>query len=104
MDLLAAEAVWDAASWCRVRTMRVNRPARFSVSLSPVVLRRVKALARARGWSTSRVMADLVRAGLDVHAREREHFLAVAGRLARATDQAELEALREELARLSFGN
>jgi hypothetical protein len=35
---------------------------------------------------------------------KREHFLAVAGRLARATDQAELEALREELARLTFGN
>ena len=82
--------------------MRVNRPARFSVSLSPVVLRRVKALARARGWSTSRAMADLVRAGLDVH--DREHFLAVAGRLARSTDQAELDALREELARLTFGN
>jgi GAF domain-containing protein len=49
-------------------------------------------------------MADLVRAGLDVHEREREHFLTVAGRLARAIDQAELEALREELARLTFGN
>jgi len=49
-------------------------------------------------------MSDLVRAGLDVHDREREHFLAVAGRLARATDQAELEALREELARLAFGS
>ncbi len=84
--------------------MRVHRPARFSVSLAPVVLRRVKALARARGQSTSRVMADLVRTGLDAHDREREHFLAVAGRLARATDQAELDALREELAHLTFGN
>ena len=45
-----------------------------------------------------------VRAGLDVHDREREHFLAVAARLARATDEAELEALREELARVTFGN
>jgi hypothetical protein len=49
-------------------------------------------------------MADLVRAGLDAQDREREHFLAVAGRLARATDAAELQALREELARLTFGN
>jgi hypothetical protein len=49
-------------------------------------------------------MADLVRTGLDVQDREREHFLAVASRLARATDQAELETLREELARLTFGN
>ncbi len=55
-------------------------------------------------WSTSRVRADLVRAGLDVHDRERQHFLAVAGRLARATDRAELATLREELARLTFGN
>ena len=70
----------------------------------PVVLRRVKALARARDWSTRRVMADLVRAGLDVHDRERELFLAVAGRLARATDEAELETLQDELARLTFGN
>jgi len=49
-------------------------------------------------------MADLVRAGLDVHDREREYFLGVARRLARATDQAELDALREELARLTFGS
>ena len=49
-------------------------------------------------------MADLVRAGLDVHDRERELFLAVAGRLARATDEAELETLQDELARLTFGN
>jgi hypothetical protein len=49
-------------------------------------------------------MADLVRAGLDAHDREREHFLAMAGRLARATEQGELEALREELARLTFGS
>jgi len=49
-------------------------------------------------------MADLVRAGLDVHDREREHLLALAGRLAGATDETELEALQEELARLTFGN
>jgi hypothetical protein len=48
-------------------------------------------------------MADLVRAGLDIHDREREQFLAVAGRPARATEQGELETLREELARLTFG-
>jgi hypothetical protein len=84
--------------------MQVNRPARFSASLSPVVLRRVKALARARGWSMSRVIADLVRSGLDVHDREREHFLDVAHRLGRAQNPAELKALQEELARLTFGN
>jgi hypothetical protein len=55
--------------------MRVDRPVCFSVSLS-----------------------------LDVHDREREHFLAVAGRLVQATAPAELETLREELARLTFGN
>jgi len=82
----------------------INRQVRLSVGLSPVVLRRVKALARARNQSTSRAMADLIRVGLDAHDREREHFLAVAGRLARATDEAELEALQEELARLTFGN
>jgi hypothetical protein len=49
-------------------------------------------------------MTDLIRAWLDVHDREREHFLAVAGRLARTTDQPELEKLREELARLTFGS
>jgi hypothetical protein len=48
-------------------------------------------------------MADLVRVGLDVHDHDHEHFLAVAGRLARS-EQAEMEALQEELARLTFGN
>lgn len=49
-------------------------------------------------------MADLIRAGLDVHDRAREHFLAVAGRLARGADETELKALQEELARLTFGS
>ncbi len=84
--------------------MRINRPVRFSVGLSPVVLRRVKALARSRRQTTSRALANLVQAGLDAYDRERERFLEVAGRLARATDPAELEALREELARLTFGS
>ncbi len=77
---------------------------RQSVSLSPRVARRVKALAQSRRESANRVIADLVESGLDAHDRERQHFLELADRLSRATDPAEQKSLKEELAHLTFGD
>jgi hypothetical protein len=74
------------------------------VSLSAGVARKVRALARAKRASTSRVIAELVESGLQVHDAERDRFLTLADRLAGSSDPAEQQQLKEELARLTFGN
>ena len=80
------------------------RPLRQSVSLSAGVARRVRALARAKRASTSRVIAELVESGLQAHDAERDRFLQLADRLTRSTNAAEQEQIKEELARLTFGD
>lgn len=77
---------------------------RQSVTLPPRVAKRVKSLAKSRRTSASRVLVDLVESGLDAADRERQHFLDVAERLAQSKDPAEQARLKEELARLTFGD
>jgi hypothetical protein len=50
------------------------------------------------------VIAELVETGLNAQAQERKRFLDLAGRLACSTDADEQRRLKEELARLTFGN
>jgi len=80
-----------------------DKSLRQSVSLAPRTARRVKALAKARRASASRVIAELIESGLEVQERERQRFFEIADRLASSTDSAEQKRLKEELARLTFG-
>ena len=80
------------------------KPFRQTVSLPTRLARRVKTLAQTRRTSASRVMAELIETGLDAREQERRHFLDLADRLARSADAAEQQRLKEELARLTFGN
>jgi hypothetical protein len=77
---------------------------RQSVSLPRRTALRVKALARTRRASASRVIADLIESGLEVQERERQRFFELADRLARSSRPAEQKRLKEELARLTFGD
>jgi hypothetical protein len=77
---------------------------RQSVSLPSQVAKRVRAIARSRRTSASRVLVDLIETGLETKASEKEHFLAVARRFKESSDPAESERLGEELARLTFGD
>lgn len=81
-----------------------GKPLRQSVSLPPRTARRVKALAKARSASASRVIAELVESGLDAQERERERFFELTDRLTRSKDSAEQKRLKQELARLTFGS
>lgn len=72
--------------------------------VSAGVARRVRALARVKRASTSRVIAELVESGLGVQDAERERFLQLADRLTKSKDAAEQERIKEELARLTFGD
>ena len=80
------------------------KPLRQSVTLSAGVARRVRALARVKKASASRVIAELVESGLEAQDAERDRFLGLADRLARSKDRVEQEQLKEELARLTFGD
>ena len=80
-----------------------GKPSRQSVSLPSRVARRVKAIANAQRTSASRVIVDLIEAGLDSKERERRHYLDLLERLRTADDLAEQKRLTEELARLTFG-
>ena len=77
---------------------------RQSVTLSAGVARRVRSLARVKRASTSRVIAELVESGLQAQDAERDRFLQLADRLTRSKDRAEQEQIKEELARLTFGD
>lgn len=80
-----------------------DKPVRQSVSLAPRVARRVKALAKTQKTSTSRVIADLVESGLEARERERKRFMDLADQLARSADSDERQKVKDELARMTFG-
>lgn len=80
------------------------RPLRQSVTLSAGVARRVRTLARAKRASASRVIAELVESGLQAQEAERARFLRLADQLTSSKDTGEQERIKEELARLTFGD
>ncbi len=83
--------------------MPTKKPVRQSVSLPPQVARRVKTLAQSRKSSANRVLVDLIQSGLEAAENERRRFFELTDRLIAATDPAERQRVKEELARLTFG-
>jgi hypothetical protein len=80
------------------------RASRQSVSLPAALAKRVRAIAKARRTSANRVLVDLIEAGLEAKTAEKERFFALARRFKESSDPAESDRLREELARLTFGD
>jgi len=72
-----------------------EKPVRQSVSLPSRVARRVKSLARTSKASANRI--------IDVREQERKRFFELADRLAHSRDPEEQKRLKEELARMTFG-
>jgi predicted DNA-binding protein len=81
----------------------LEKPVRQSVSLSPDLARRVKDLAKTKRTSANRVVVDLIEAGLEAQEGEKKRFFDLADRLVSSTDVQEQQHLKEELARLTFG-
>ena len=77
---------------------------RQSVTLPSRVARRVQALAKHRRTSANRVIVDLIESGLEAKEREKVEFFNLAERLAKSADRAEQQRLKEELARMTFGD
>jgi predicted DNA-binding protein len=82
----------------------LEKPVRQSVSLPPRVARRVKALAKTKRTSANRIVVDLIEAGLESREREKNLFFDLADRLTRSSDAAEQKRLKDELARMTFGD
>ena len=76
---------------------------RQSVSLPASVARRVKSLATSSRTSANRVIVDLIESALQAREREKKRFFEVADRLASSRDAKDQTRLKEELARMTFG-
>jgi len=83
--------------------MAETRAVRRSVSLPAPVARRVKALVRTKKVSENRVLVELIQSGLEAKDKEKERFFEIASQLTRAKEPKEQSRLKEELARLTFG-
>ncbi|HEX4959909.1 MAG TPA: hypothetical protein VF173_03655 [Thermoanaerobaculia bacterium] len=81
----------------------VERPVRQSVSLSPGIAHRVKSLAKSSRTSANRILVELIESGLEAREHERKRFFELADRLARSSDPEEQIRLKEDLARMTFG-
>jgi EAL domain-containing protein (putative c-di-GMP-specific phosphodiesterase class I) len=81
----------------------VNASDRQSRLIDKRVVRRIQALAKRQRSSASRVIVELIETGLEAREQERKQFLALADRLVRSSDVSEQRRLKEELARMTFG-
>jgi hypothetical protein len=76
---------------------------RQSVTLPSPLAKRVKALAKSRKVSSNRILVELVETGLRSKEEEKRRFFELATRLAASTDPKEQQELKEQLARMTFG-
>jgi len=80
-----------------------EKPIRQSISLPSRLAKRVRALAKRQKTSANRVLVELIETGLESKEAEKHRFLELADHLGASTDRAEQQRIKEELARLTFG-
>ncbi|MEW6743195.1 MAG: hypothetical protein AB1486_10600 [Planctomycetota bacterium] len=80
-----------------------EKPVRQSISLPARMARRVRSLAQTRRMSASRVLVEFIETGLEAKDKEKQRFLDLAEQLARSDNPAEQARLKQELARMTFG-
>src|SRR5262245_40968346 len=94
---------WRCSLVYRAVMPQKEKPLRQSISLPLKTARRVRSLARVCHKSASRVLVDLVEAGLEAREREKARFFEIADWLARSEESDEQARIKAELARLTFG-
>jgi hypothetical protein len=82
---------------------KAQKPIRKSVTLPATVADRVRVIARTRKTSDTRVLVDLIEAGLQSKDSEKTRFFALADRLAASPDENERKRIKKELERMTFG-
>jgi EAL domain-containing protein (putative c-di-GMP-specific phosphodiesterase class I) len=81
----------------------MEKAVRQSISLPSRLAKRVRALAKNRRTSANRVLVELIETGLESKEAEKRRFFDLADQLGASTDIAEQQRIKEELARLTFG-
>jgi predicted DNA-binding protein len=81
----------------------IEKQVRQSVSLPARVARRVKSLAKTSNTSAARMIVALIESGIEAREQERKRFFELTDELARARDATDQKRLKEELARMTFG-
>ena len=81
----------------------LEKSVRQSVSLPTRLAKRVRALAKHQKTSANRVLVALIETGLDSKEAEKRRFFELADQLSGCSDRAEQQRIKEELARLTFG-
>jgi hypothetical protein len=85
-------------------TVRSSKKApRQSVALPPSIYEQVRKIASDRRLSANQVLVELIQAGIDARQREKERFMGLAEELATTTSARRRTAIKQELARLTFG-
>jgi metal-responsive CopG/Arc/MetJ family transcriptional regulator len=93
------------ADWCILGSVaETEKAVRQSVSLPSTIARRVQALAKRRRTSANRMIVELIETGLEAREREKRTFFELADRLAQTADASEQKRLKEQLARMTFGD
>jgi ParB-like chromosome segregation protein Spo0J len=82
---------------------QVDKAVRQSVTVPRRVAERVRALAKRQRTSANRVLVELIEAGLDAKEAEKRRFFELADRLTESDDAGERRRLKDELARMTFG-
>jgi hypothetical protein len=80
-----------------------EKAVRKSVALPLRTAKRVTALAKSEHTSANRVLVDLIEAGLQFMQAEKQHYLGLVEKLTAATDLTARQQIKQELARLTFG-
>jgi predicted DNA-binding protein len=81
-----------------------RKTVRRSISLPREVDSKIQKLARHQNRSANRVLENLIETGLEAREAEKRRFFELADRLRTTTDQIELENIKNELARMTFGS
>jgi predicted transcriptional regulator len=80
-----------------------GRVVRRSISLPRTLDAKIQKLARRENRSTNRVIENLIETGVEAKETEKRRFFALAERLRESNDQNEIQGIKEELARMTFG-
>ena len=82
----------------------IEKAVRQSISLPSRLAKRVKALAKIQRTSANRVLVELIETGLESKEAEKRRFFELADQLSASTDPEEQQRIKEELARMTFGD
>jgi len=76
---------------------------RRSVSLPHQIAKKIDAIASSRHVTGNRALVDLLQDGIAAYEQQRKAFLELADRFQQSKNPAEIARLREELAKMTFG-